>query len=361
MDQPQIEGLRNELADAVGRKALPEPVWDVLLGRGHVHDFLEKKITQEELVTYARALLFYGDVVKQAASEPESRQKQPLTEPPRFDLETERAKTLARYLELRVTSHPSVLRLRQNWFVSGLPLSHEEALLLRDSPDLRKSRSGRERAQEIGEQEREIEVFVDEEGGHARVGFEPGSFLEQLKEVSNELREKLFPPWSEPEAVHVIVSGKVWQAPRPVVGKMTDYEQAKDYVSYGTIDLRVEPWVPTSSVVSAYQYLQAQMLGKKPRTLIQRNLRVVQFVMEQLRELVMRDPEDTASSPRISWRKLMDRWNEAHPAADAYNDERHFHRDFRRTANAVVRPYDADHFVDQDFSQWLGSATTLEG
>jgi hypothetical protein len=176
------------------------------------------------------------------------------------------------------------------------------------------------------------------------VPFEAGSKFEQLKMVSNELRKDLFPPWNEAEAAWVVVTGKVRQIPQSLVGEVTSY--TNDHLTYGTINLTVQPWVAAEAVVKTYQWWQARMLGRKPRALSERNLRVVQFVMRELSELIVREEEGSLAPSRLSWRILMQRWNNANPQ-EFYEDERHFHRDFHRTANAVVRPYDASSVMGQ--------------
>src|SRR3954471_9997892 len=90
------------------------------------------------------------------------------------------------------------------------------------------------------------------------------------------------------------------------------------------------------TVVNTYQYLQAQMLRRKPRALSQRNLAVAQFVMRELREMVIAEsegqpdhvdygeqlmnrvktsPDETSENEwteqqRRPWRMLMGRWNQ---------------------------------------------------
>lgn len=348
--------LHSRLAEALGRETVPLPVWAVLFGAGHVQEFDEGRITERKLVDYARALLLYADVVEQVGSAPEQKPGKPVPEPPRFDHVAERARALARYLELRVATHHDVLRFRRQWLGSVRPLGFKEAGALAETPELREARPGQDNTGDTTRAGGFLELFSGDLGECVRADFGPGSGLEQLKEVSRQLREGLFPLWSEAEAAWVIVTGKVKRTPQPVSWEVNHLANA--YLTHGTINLTIEPWVATDAVVKAYQWLQAGMLGRKPRALIQRNLRVVQFVMGELTELATQDPEDVTGLPKISWRRLMDRWNEANPE-DPYDDERHLHRDFYRTAEAVVRPYEATRIDDTD-GNWRMAVHTLD-
>lgn len=349
MNRVEEVQLRGRLAEALGRETLPDSVWGVLVGAGHIHQFDEGRIKEGRLVDYARALLLYADVVEQAESTLDQKPGKPVPEPPSFDHEVERARAVARYLELRVATHPGVLRFRRQRLEGGRLLSFEEAYVLPETIELREPLPDQTRTNKTTSMGGSLELFIGDSDERVRVDFASGSFLEQLKEVSRQLREELFPPWSEAEAIWVIVTGKVKQIPQPVSWGLSHY--ANDYLTYGTINLTIEPWVATDAVVKMYQAMQAGILGRKPRALIQRNLRVVQFVMVGLTELVMRDPKDATEPPRVSWRRLMDRWNEANPE-DPYSDERHLHRDFYRTAEAVVRPYEAARLGTTD-ANWI--------
>jgi hypothetical protein len=354
--QRNHEGLRRRLAHALGREVLPRPVWEVLTSAGHVRDFDMEKITEERLTAYARALLVYGDVVEQVGAEVDQERGRSLPEPPRFDYEAARARALSRYLELRVATHPDVLRFRRRWFPGGQPLSAGDALLLAQSPALREAQPEEHGADEGAATAGHLELVVNESGGCARVDFGRGSVLERLKMVSQQIRREMFPPWSEAEAAWVIATGKVRTDPCPVTWNVINH--ANDYLTYGTINIAVEPWVASETVIKAYQWLQSGTLGRKPRALIERNLRVVEFVMGELKDLVTSDPVEATAPPRTSWRKLMNRWNEANPE-DLYEDERHFHRDFYRTAHAVVRPYGRRH-LDARVASWMGADPTSE-
>lgn len=343
MDATEEQRVRKFLTSAVRREVLPDPVWDVLVGAGHICDLREGKITEGELIDYTRALLLYGDIVEQAESRPEPRQRKPTPDPPCLIYEQERAITRTSYLSLKVNTHPSVLRFRRKRFKDPKLLSREVAFELAKKSEYRVALS-ESQDPDYTTQSGSLEMFTGEPEVRQRVEFEAGSFLAELHKVSLPLCEELVPLGGEAEAAWAVVTGEVREASQPLVGEVTNRSNA--HITYGTIHLTVEPWVATESVVKVYQWLQAQMLGRKPRALIERNLRVVQFVMGALEELVFHGIEDDAPPPRLSWRKLTERWNVANPQ-EAYTEERHFHRDFYQTANAVVRPYDARNLIDQ--------------
>lgn len=337
------------LARAVGRERLPARVWEVLVNGGHVDDLKAGRITEGTLIDYARRLLPYGDILEQVESVPEPKDKRSSIEPLTLGgYETERAEALARYLELEVSAHAGAMKFRRERLPQRWPLSPEGAYQMVKSPNYRVMYSGiREARANQVEPSGYLEFFAGKSAEPLRIGFCPGTVFEQLHEVSQELRRDLFPPWSEAEAAWVVVTGEVRRSPLPLDLELTNHHN--EHLTYGTITLKVNPWVASETVVRAYQWLQSHMLGKRPKALSQRNLRVVQFVMWELGRLVSHTAEDNVANvapPRLSWRRLMDRWNEANPG-EAYEDERHFHRDFFRTAHAVVRPYDASHWIDQ--------------
>lgn len=352
MQKRQEQLLRASLARTVGRESLPDGVWEHLLSAGYVRLYQEGENTAKRLLEdHVRALLFAGDVMTQAEASPEMVDAKRIVGPPRFDPEAERAKALLCYLQLRVSTHPDVLRFRGERLPGGRLLNRDEAHCMIESTDIHEAWSGI-RAMDTDEHvpSGHLRFPAREQRGYVQIGFLPGTVFERLQEVSKALRQDVFPPWAEENAVWAVVTGEIRGGPQPLVGEAENHVTA--HLTYGRINLSVEPWVPTESVVKAYQWLQAQMLKRKPRTLIERNVRVVRFVFEALGERVFREPGDGIASQKLSWRNLMDWWNEANPD-QAYEDERHFHRDFRRTANAVVRPYGAASLTDDEFNRLL--------
>ncbi|HEX5700124.1 MAG TPA: hypothetical protein VFX77_05710, partial [Rubrobacter sp.] len=62
--------LRAWLAGRLGRKDIPDPVWEILEYRGHVQEALRKDI-RGTLLVYARALLPYAEVMESVAALPD--------------------------------------------------------------------------------------------------------------------------------------------------------------------------------------------------------------------------------------------------------------------------------------------------
>lgn len=115
---------------------------------------------------------------------------------------------------------------------------------------------------------------------------------------------------------------------------------SNDHLTYGSITLRVEPWITADTVTRTYQYLQSFMLRCRPRALSERNLAMTRFVIRQLRDLITHGLKDDEELTKLAWRSVMGGWNKAHPEW-AYDDERQFYRDCRRIARAVARPFNA--------------------
>ena len=115
---------------------------------------------------------------------------------------------------------------------------------------------------------------------------------------------------------------------------------SNEHLTRNVVTLRVEPWIAAETVLRTYQYLQALTLGRRPRAVSERNLAMVRFVMKQLRALLTTPTEDDGEPPRVSWRRLMNNWNQENEESWAYEDERRFYRDCHRTLRTIVRPYD---------------------
>ncbi len=341
MEDLTIEHLRGVIAAKVGRDTIPNAAWDVLAGKGHVQDYLGGQITEERLVEYARALAFYADLVGQAEAPRDAGvERQRELDSPRFSgYEHQRSETLAQFLELQVAADADVLQWRRNCWGSPTPRTPEEAYLLVEDPEVRRDLSGvRDVDANIIRPVDHLCFFTRQTGEPERVEYYEGSLLARLHDVSKKLMEELFPRWTQAEASWVVVTGEVRGAPPCLVGEAELF--ANEHLSSGIISLRVEPWIAADTVLQTYQYLQALTLGRKPRSISERNLEMSKFVMNRLRNLVVHGILDEADLERISWRRLMIQWNTSYPAW-AYEDERRFYRDCHRTIRAVVRPYDA--------------------
>ena len=352
-DEQQV---RTQLALVIGgRMTIPEAAWEVLVGQGHVQDFLEGRITWERLVEFAKPLVFYGDLVEHAEALPEPGDKPSDREgdvqTPHFGVyEEERARTFAEYLELRVAGDPGVLRWRRDCWGSTKPLSPEEAYWLaqyKGSLLFTSDMAGFSYADSYEfEPKGELEFFVNESGEIMIIPFYEGSSLDDLHELSEKLRNELFPYWSVAEASWVVLTGQVREAPACLVGEVESL--SNEHATRKVVTLRVEPWIAAETVLRTYQYLQALTLGRRPRAVSERNLAMVRFVMKQLRALVTTPLQVQAVLMRVSWRKLMDSWNRENEESWAYEDERRFYRDCHRTLRTIVRPYDGTSSPDRE-------------
>lgn len=361
--------LKGWVAAHLNRDMVPERVWEILKSQGHVTDALRPGADRGRLLRYARSLLIYDETVKQVESLPEQEGDKPPTQPPSFvDHEKERAETRAEYIKFRGTALPGVLEFRMDLYGEARPLVPENAYRLVEEQELREVVTRRFQLPDTDYIEPSgcLEFFGRTQGDIQYIEFYKGSYFERLHDLSQELIKKLFPLWSEAEACWFVLTGEV-EAPKALLGDT--YSFVGEHLTQGNIRLTVEPWVTAESVVKAYQYLQSQTLGRKPRPLASRNLAVVRFVLRELKEMVIanaqgqpeqidypreklltqvKEPrpaatlkEGWAEPERRTWRILMERWNRENPDS-TYDDERQFYRDFHRVAHTVVRPYSAD-------------------
>jgi hypothetical protein len=216
------------------------------------------------------------------------------------------------------------------WAVNGEEEDIREALT-------RAPHSGTDNLEPSGQ----LEFFRRRSGEHQFIEYYEGSPFERLHYLSKELIENLFPLWGEAEAAWIVLTGEV-PIPKALYARADSF--VGDHLTHSIITLRVEPWVAAQTVTEAYQFLQMQFLDRKPRALSTRNLKVARFVMGYLLRLIFAETDHEA--PRLSWRELMNRWNEKNQDA-AYDDERQFNRDFYRAARSVVRPYRTGPLTEQ--------------
>jgi hypothetical protein len=344
LEDDRYEKLRWQIASHLDRESIPDAAWEILLARGHIQAALGDGAIGEgeiiELVEFAKPLVFYADLVEQTQTGVEPKDSRWVVQPPRSDgYEADRARTLAEYLELKVAANPRVLEWRRSTFGTTRTPSARGAYELVDNPEIREAASGLNdvEANQVSPSG-SLDFYGSKPGQVHRVDFYEGSDLEGLRELSEELRNELFPPWTQAEAAWIIVTGKVREVPNCLVGEIDGF--SNQHLTYGTINLKVEPWITGAVVLRAYQYLQALALPRRPRVLSERNLALTRFVMEQLCDILTEEFEEGEEPPRISWRRLVARWNEEHPEW-AFRDERNFFRDCRLIIRALARPIDA--------------------
>jgi hypothetical protein len=392
--------LRNWLAKQLNRSAVPEIMWDMLKYRGHVEDALTLgEVAERELVDAAKMLRPYADTMEGVAPpRKEGRKSPPKAELLLSGYEKERAEALGEYLALRASLHPLVVRFR-NEVLGGRPLTRPQANELaysaaasrfpiawfgqRNIPLSGHNATFNEHGVVLAEDGNETfveyeEIFVDPPGEvfvavlpvsvayddlerlrwldegryfakhehfsslrrdreYTHIPVYPGSVLDDLRQLSRRLVEELSRAWSEPQAAWFVLTDEV-EAPHAITGH---YDYAGGEMAYGTITLRVEPWVPAETVVKIYQQLQSDMLGHRPRAPSLRNVAVFRFVVEQLRASMNTGEGSNETPRRAPWRELMELWNSSDRARPEcrYSNENQFSRDFRRGGRAVVDAY----------------------
>ena len=132
MDERKLEQsrLRAWLAGRLGRKDIPDPVWEILEYRGHVQEALRED-TRGTLLVYARALLPYAEVMESVAALPERsarKQRAHYPDPPQHsEYELERPRILGEYVAVRAELDTRVRHLRERTLEQGRLLSPAEA------------------------------------------------------------------------------------------------------------------------------------------------------------------------------------------------------------------------------------------
>jgi hypothetical protein len=307
--------LRAWLAGRLDRKDVPDPVWEILEYRGHVQEALREKISRDTLVAYAKALLPYVGVMESVATLPSGRERrvQPPDLPQHSEYELERPRVLGEYVAFRAELDPRVQRLREQ------------------------ARGAEGRLLSPAEAEEYLEWRKDGYPPEARRPWFPSP--QALEPLSTRLGEESEGYWDQERALWFLLTNEAPPS-EPIIADWPRGLRAGKYLSYGRVILQVEPWVPAETVTAYYRFLQVLTLGRIPRALSLRNLKLTRFVLNHLRRMVTADVRGRGdgASRMPTWRVLMSHWNEAHPES-TYDNERLFHRDFFRTARSVVRPY----------------------
>jgi len=305
--------LRAWLAGRLDRKDVPDPMWEILEYRGHVRQALLEEISMGTLVAHAKALVPYVDLLESVAALPSGRERkvQAPELPQHSEYELGRPRVLGEYVAFRAELDPRVQRLReQARGAEGRLLSPAEA-----------------------------EEYLE----WRRAGYPPEARRptfpspEELEPLSERLAEDSEGYWDQERALWFLLTDEAPSA-EPIFADLRRGLRVGKYLSYGRVVLQVEPWVAAETVTDYYRSLQVLILGRIPRALSLRNLKLTGFVLNHLRRMVTAEVREGRASGMPTWRVLMSIWNEAHPEA-AYDNERLFHRDFFKTARSVVRPY----------------------
>jgi hypothetical protein len=191
-------------------------------------------------------------------------------------------------------------------------------------------------------------VLRDKEFVHIPVY--PGSILDNLGRLSLELSEEFCAAWDETQAAWFVLTSESIM-PKVLNGR---YDTASsDHLTYGTITLKVEPWVSADTVAKFYQRLQQDVLMRKGRASELRNLTVLRFVIGEIKSFFADAGGLDATKHRPTpWPELMKRWNAACSFRPSwtYRHPSKFKRDYFRAGRAVVEPY--DHYEVDPLYRW---------
>lgn len=370
--------LREWLAARMKVPEIPSVVWAYLKEGGYVGDALDDGYSsgRDDLLRHARKVHSLSKVW--GGEKPRTtRVVQPdVPVPVLGDYERERSSAYWEYLALHASRTPRVRRFRTR-FLDGRPLSADQAFRLLTSPaaalltieafekreipivdhrsvvverDEQQSPDGslttaitlrfnwkegtheetyRWRRGSVRRPPREVLTFLDNQRRRHETPIRTHSVLDKLRELSGWLARHY--GWEQDAAVWFVLTDEAM--PRLPLRTGIDAHLRMSHTDC-EVTLSVEPWVPADSVMRAYRDLQRQLLGRENRPLSQRNLALFRFMIEQERE---RERRPHGKRERLTWARLLDRWNQAHPES-AYGEERLFVRDISRAQRGVLFP-----------------------
>jgi hypothetical protein len=390
--------LREWLAKRLRLDDVPDELWNHLVEAGYVEDaevtenpdsLLNAAKTQVRLARVLPPLIWPAMKSKEyTAKPPTTKQTEKVTL--RYSAyEKARTRALTEYLAFRVSRNPIVQRFRRrvlgggvltperacsfalsaaacrfslDWFADkGIPTTGHTAHFVEHYYAM----------DEDGTLYRAEDIFVDPPGEVFREGavepvyeedldklafyasehstdilrlpVESGSVLDELRKASEEVAHDLHHLWTEAQVAWFVLTDQRASVPALRANvNVSDYE----WMHRGTITLTVEPWVSAQTVERAYREMQGMVLGGSNRPLATRNLDVFRFVTGVVAELNRDESSHRQELRRLSWRKMLERWNQENPSSE-YKDVRLFYRDFLRAAKAVLVPdyYDDALFV----------------
>jgi len=165
---------------------------------------------------------------------------------------------------------------------------------------------------------RRVLGYRDRDGLKEEMWVWPGSVLDVLRGFGARWAGRL--GWQEEDMTLWLLCGR---PPRfdPLTAKVR-YKRGSPLV----VELTVHPWVPAETVLENYRKIQRQLLGKENHRLKSRSLDVVRFVESCIRQ----------EGARLPWRRLLERWNEEHPAEERFSDLRNFARVYKDTMERVA-------------------------
>jgi hypothetical protein len=396
------EKLRRQLAERLGQESVSDLLWELLTYMGHVQH-AQTSEGFEELVGAARALQPYVRLMEGVApsrerkKDPHKRRPDEFKPPRDGDYEVERAMALKEYLSLRASLHPLVRRFRQE-VLGGRLLTGQEAHAFIESPANSRFASddlNQKGVPIVGHVAEFVDhsVTIDENNSERFVEFEhvyinppgetfraqlpisvayddlkkarfpdhgiltnsqphysgvlrdteyvyfpvyPGSVLGNLAWLSLKLSEDFCAAWDEAQAAWFVLTDEAIP-PRAISGYCDS--ATSDHLTYGTITLKIEPWVPADTVSKFYQYLQRDALDKRSHAPELRNLAVFRFVIGDIKRFFTSGSGDVEQRP--PWDELMQHWNALNHSKPSwtYRYPSKFERDYYRGGRAVVEPY----------------------
>src|SRR5215210_5961269 len=170
--------------------------------------------------------------------------------------------------------------------------------------------------------------YTDQTGSPRKPFLWPGSLLDHLRRISNELADMF--GWKQEEAVWFVLTGETPQI-KPLSVRVK-VKGGRTGVPLWSVTINAAPWVPHEEVERAFGRMQQQVLQVRSRRMSSRKmgpraLEVYQFVREQER----------LHEDRPTWSKLLELWNRRHPDKrfETYNNFRQY---FMRGAKAVEAP-----------------------
>jgi hypothetical protein len=131
-------------------------------------------------------------------------------------------------------------------------------------------------------------------------------------------------PWQPDAAAAFVLTGAVPEV-LPLAASVR-FSAVSGLPPLAEITLRVEPWVPATTVTDFYTQLRRRMHRPRGRPPSEIGAAIVRFVLAERR-----------ASPGITWRELAERWSLEHPERPE-DDYRHFRQAFTRAQRALLYP-----------------------
>jgi hypothetical protein len=277
---------RERLESQLGRE-LPDPVWNELVG--------EKSVWAGDM-TWDEEEMLVGDAMsylrmwRGGARDPNS-DGRGLTRTAFLRNEHSlRREVFAVCIAAMANEHPEVRAFREEILGESFPLTYGEALR-----------------------------FVDEDG-RVRIDAPDGRRLADLVKTLAETYS-----WEAEDASWFVLSARYLPL-LSTFGVETNVTRYEHGPKLGTITLTVEAWLPVEIVAQRFQYAQRRLLGKTPRHVTPRRLRLLMFVETRGKDW--------------SWRKRMALWNqsEASRKEERYEDVRNFRKAYMQVRALVLEP-----------------------